>query len=110
MSKQLIDLELQNGSLYNIATKELIDNSIITKNSDKFEYRILNVNDQMATGVAIQKYDTTSTDFLLDIKDYKFGGDIYKEIELSNLMYRYEDTVSTGLDILIDFTISPMAI
>ena len=110
MSKQLIDLELQNGSLYNIATKELVDNSIITKNSDKFEYRVLNVSDQMATGVAIQKYDTTSTDFLLDIKDYKFGGDIYKEIELSNLMYRYEDTVSTGLDILIDFTISPMAI
>ena len=49
-------------------------------------------------------------DFLNALNDYKDIGNIYRQIELSNRMYSLEDSVSTGVDILMDFVVTPFQI
>lgn len=108
-NRKKIQLELVDGILYDASTGDEVSKEVIetSKNTDFF---VKNVEENLATGVAINQYRKTSTDFLSDLKDFKELSNIYKQIEISNKMFLLEDIVSTIVDIFIDLTITPFQI
>ena len=70
------------------------------------------VNKEQAMGIVIPNTHKAPYDYLLnDIKAYQeVSGDIKKQIELSNKLYKFEGTISTAIDILVDFAITPITL
>ena len=70
------------------------------------------VNKEEAVGIIIPQTHKAPHDYLLqDIKAYQeIQGDIKKQIELSNKLYKFEGTISTAIDILVDFAITPIRV
>lgn len=62
--------------------------------------------DELAYGVAVNPYQKSSVEFIDELTDYKGNFSIGKQIKVSNKIFRYEDIVSTTIEILIDFTIN----
>lgn len=107
ITKEIVKLRSENGVLYDVKTGEVIDSKLLKSHRKTHEYRVVNVKNELASGIAINTYEKTAVNFLKDLKNYnKDTADVKKQIDISNKMYRFEDVVSTGLEILIDFTIS----
>lgn len=108
--KKTINLELSNGVLSDIKTGDIYTKDDINVKANTTDFKIMNVDDELSTGVAINQYQKTNLEFLDDLKDFKNINSIYKQIEVCNKMFLLESTVSTALDILIDFTINPFQV
>ncbi len=109
-TKDTIDVVINDGMVINKETGEPIDVSKVMKRK---EIKIVGSNgeSELATGIAINTYDKSSVDYLRAIKDYtEPADDIKKQIKLSNKLFKFEGVVSTGLEILIDFTFSKFSI
>jgi hypothetical protein len=107
--KKKMDVVLSDGILRNKRSNKPIDPKKI------LETRQLNlveaVDNELATGVAPSQYEKTSEQYLNQIKDYsETTADVQKQIELSNKLYKFEGTVSTGVDIIVDFIFSGFSV
>ncbi len=106
--KKTLSVVMNNGVPISKDTGEIVDIKAVTPTH---EVRIVDTNEeQLSTGIAVNTYDKTSLDYLKDLKEFSTQtDDIKKQIELSNKLYKIDGTVSTALDVLIDFTISEYA-
>ncbi len=110
--KDIINVEVRDGLTYNVKTGKEISSKLLKSHLKKHEFRIVNVADNnLATGLAIRTYEKTAIKFLQDLKNYSENSDDVKtQIDISNKLFRFEDVVSTGLEILIDFSTSEFEI
>lgn len=111
--KKLVSVELTNGQMVEAGTGKPISTDMIKSHSKTNEYRVINANDNdLAVGVHINQYQKTSIGFLQDMVDYKDWSmaSVYNQIDISNKMFMFEDVISTGVDILIDFTVTPFEV
>lgn len=111
--KTIIKVEVNNGRLINQASGELITPSELKSHSKIADYRIINAEDtDLAVGVHIDQYQKSSLKFLQDLNNYtdRDMGNIHNQIDVCNKMFMFEDVVSTGVDILIDFATTPFEI
>ncbi len=106
--KKTLSVVMNNGVPISKDTGEIVDIKAVTPTH---EVRIVDTNeDNLATGIAINTYDKTSLDYLKDLREFTTKtDDVKKQIDLCNKLYKIDGTVSTALDVLIDFTISEYA-
>ncbi|MHA2054942.1 MAG: hypothetical protein ACW99F_15250, partial [Candidatus Hodarchaeales archaeon] len=103
--KKKMDVVLSDGILKNKRSGKPIDAEKVLK--DRQLNLVESSNTELAVGVAPTQYEKTSEAYLNTIKDYsEITSDIQKQIELSNKLYKFEGTISTGVDIIVDFIFS----
>lgn len=98
------------GVLVNNSTGESINPMEVLKDSDVYIVDAAHnkIEEQLATGIAIPTYRKRSWDYLNGIKDFDEldENDIYKYIEVSDKLYRFEPIIGTALDLFVDFAIT----
>lgn len=107
--KKVISVELSDGKAFDTATGDVVPVTELQSHHQYKEYRIVNAKDSnLATGVHINQYKKTSLNYLQSLTDYKDQqmNSVYNQMDICNRIFRWEDVVSTGLDILIDFAVS----
>lgn len=105
--KKIINVEVVQGVFYNQETGDKVDPKKLKSHSKTHEYILTSVGDELATGMVINQYKKTAISFLQDLDNYNTkADDIKAQIDISNKMFRNEDVVSTGVEVLVDFTVS----
>lgn len=104
-TRETINVVLNNGVPIDQNTGNIIDIREVGKTHD---IKVVDTNgEQQAVGVAINTYDKTATEYLRDLKEFNFSTDnLQDQIKLCNKLYKMDGTISTALDVLIDFTTS----
>jgi hypothetical protein len=108
--KKKMDVILSDGILRNKRSgKQIGDVEKVLKTREL--NLVESADTELAVGVAPSQYEKPSAEYLNSIKDYSENStDIRKQIELSNKLYKFEGTVSTGVDIIVDFIFSGFSI
>jgi len=108
-----VQVEVSNGRLINTSNGDLISPQELKSHSKLYDYRIVSADDtDLAVGVHIDQYQKSSLKFLQDLTNYtdQNMSNIHNQIDICNKMFMFEDVVSTGVDILIDFATTPFEI
>jgi hypothetical protein len=108
-NKQIVHVEIADGKAMDMATGEAIPVTEIKSHHKSKEFRIVNAKESnLATGIHINQYKQTSLHYLQNLKDYRDQNmnSIYNQMDICNRIFKWEDVVSTGLDILIDFAVT----
>ena len=107
VKKKIINVEVEHGVFYDTKTGNKIDPKKLKSHNKTHEYRLINVGDELATGMVVNQYKKNAISFLSDLDNYNAkASDIHAQIDIANKMFRNEDVVSTGVEVLVDFTIS----
>ncbi len=107
IEKEIINVEVDHGVFKDQETGNIVNSKLLKSHSKTHEFKIVSMGDELATGLAINQYKKTAIKFLEDLDNYNNKADNIKaQIDISNKMFRNEDVVSTGVEVLVDFTIS----
>jgi len=107
IEKEIINVEVEHGVFKDQKTGNVVNSKLLKSHSKTHEFKIVSMEDELATGLAINQYKKTAIKFLEDLDNYNNKADNVKaQIDISNKMFRNEDVVSTGVEVLVDFTIS----
>lgn len=98
----------EDGQLVSNSTGEVLEPTTVLENADIYITEASsNSVVNLATGIAINKYEKKSWEFLKDVSDFNDAEtNIYKFIDVCDKLYRFEPVVGTAIDLFVNYTLT----